>query len=86
MDKQFANIRLKQHQLETRVARIESLLRNGCKENDPYWDFGNPRGLNPYGILHYVANKSMAMIYSAVDNNAGVLRDDGSRRKRRDPW
>lgn len=86
MDKQFASVFRKQHQLETRVSRIEQLLRSGAKANDPYWDFGNPGELKPYGILHYVANKSMAMIYSAVDENSGILRDDGSRRKRRSNW
>lgn len=83
MDKQFSALFRKQHQLEDRVARIEHLLKFGTKANDPYWDFGNPNELNPYGILHYVANKSMAMIYSAIDKNAGILRDDGTRRKRR---
>lgn len=83
MDKQFSTLFRKQHQLEDRLARIDHLIRFGVKANDPYWDLGNPGELKPYGILHYVANKSMAMIYSAIDENTGILRDDGTRRKRR---
>lgn len=83
LDRRYSSISRKLYQVETRVARIEKLLREGCPAGDQYWDFNNPGDLKAYGILHYVANKSMAMIYQAIDENAGTLRDDGTRRRKR---
>lgn len=83
MDSKFAAIFKKLNMLDARIERIERLLKAGCKENDAYWGFGNPKPLNPYGILQYVANKGMAMIYSAIDKNGGTLYDDGTTRRKR---
>lgn len=84
-DSKFASIFKKLRAVEGRLNRIEALLKGGVKTNDTYWGFDNWRDLRPYGSAIGMVDKVYAMIFDAVDNNNGILRDNGGNRSRKRP-